>query len=309
MTEVQLLDKTEIWVRGVTSVDADLPAIARAVADTLSLPADRVFVTDLGPEHICFDILIPRLKLVDFAGKQARLLDALRAIPGLTVSDAAAVHSEGILGLIGTPEANVPAILEEAARMEEGIKSYAAKRVAVVSTGAELVDGRVHDTNCEAVRELMGAAGYEVDFGGTVGDDEAQIAGRVNRLAGEGYGIVITTGGVGAEAKDKTVEALTLLDPAIATAVLAQFEAGHGRHVKDSIRIAVARVGYGIAVALPGPTHEVRTALPVLLAELAAGSPPEAMAEAIARPLRALLPSAMHKHHHRHGHGHHGHGG
>ena len=73
---------------------------------------------------------------------------------------------------------------------------------------------------------------------------------------------------------------------------------------------AFARVGYGIAVALPGPTHEVRTALPVLLAELAAGSPPEAMVEAIAKPLRALLPSAMHEHHHHHhGHGHHGHGG
>ena len=195
---------------------------------------------------------------------------------------------------------------EEAARMEEGIRAYSAKRVAVVSTGAELVDGRVHDTNFEAARELMGAAGFEVEFGGTVGDEEQQIAGRVNRLSGEGYGIVITTGGVGAEAKDKTIEALTLLDPAIATAILAQFEAGHGRHVKDSIRIAVARVGYGIAVALPGPTHEVRAALPVLLAELAAGSPPEAMVEAMAKPLRALLPSAMHKHHHHHGHHHHG---
>lgn len=309
MTEVRLLDKTEIWVRGVTSVDADLPAIARAVAEVLALPSDRVFVTDLGPEHICFDILIPQLKLADFAGKQERLLDALRAIPGLAVADGAAVHSEGILGLIGTPEANVPAILAEASRMEEGIKAYAAKRVAVVSTGAELVDGRVHDTNCEAIRELMGAAGYEVEHGGTVGDDERTIAGRVNRLSGEGFGIVVTTGGVGAEAKDKTVEALTLLDPDIATAVLAQFEAGHGRHVKDSIRIAVARVGYGIAVALPGPTHEVRTALPVLLAELAAGSPPEAMVEAIAKPLRALLPGAMHQRHHDHEHGRHGHGG
>src|SRR5690606_15859382 len=129
----------------------------------------------LGPEHICFDILIPRLKLADFAGKQERLLEALRAIPGLTVSDAAAVHSEGILGLIGTPQEKIPAILEEAARMEEGIRAYSAKRVAVVSTGAELVDGRVHDTNFEAAREVMGAAGYEVEFGGTVGDDERQI--------------------------------------------------------------------------------------------------------------------------------------
>lgn len=297
MTEVQLLDKTEIWVRGVTVEDADLPSIARAVADILTLPHDKVFVTDIGADHICLDILIPRMKLDDFAGTQQPLIQALKGIAGVRVSEAASIHSEGILGLIGAPQEDVPAILAEAHRMEEGLKAYTETRVAVVSTGAELVDGRVHDTNFEAARAILSEAGYEITFGGTVGDDLAAIAGRVARLSSEGHGIVITTGGVGAEAKDKTVEALETLDPNIATAVLANFKAGHGRHVKTAIRIAVARLGYGIAVALPGPTHEVKLALPVLAKHLALGSTPEVMVEAIATVLRATLPTGMHHAH------------
>lgn len=300
MTEVQLLDKTELWVHGVTVADADLPQLARIAAVVLGLPADKLFVTDLGPDHVCFDVLIPRLGLEDFAGKQAALLAALGTVAGVRVAPGASVHSDGILGLIGAPPQQVAAILAEAQRMEIGIQAYAAGRVAVISTGAELVDGRVHDTNFEAVAEILGGAGYAVRSGGAVGDDLHQIAGRVVRFAGDGYGLIITTGGVGAEAKDQTVEALTLLDPAIATAALAHFKAGHGRHVKDAIRIGVARVGYSLVVALPGPTHEVRLALPVLRDALAAGQgqgvAPAALVELLAAPLRAVLPRGSDHH-------------
>jgi nicotinate (nicotinamide) nucleotide adenylyltransferase len=297
MTEVQLLDKTEVWIRGARVSGADLPSIARVAASVLSLPADRVFVTDIGSDHICFDILIPQLRLDSFAGKQRDLLDALRAIPGVTLTSDAAVHSEGILGLIGAAPDVLPEILSEAARMEEGLRSYISRRVAVISTGAELMDGRVRDTNLEASRDILGAAGYEVESGGAVPDDRNVIAGRIARLANEDYSLIITTGGVGAEAKDQTVEALEQLDPKLATAALATFEAGHGRHVKSAIRIAMGRVGHACVVALPGPTHEVRLALPVLLDGLKAGTPAPELIERIAIPLRATLPS-------RHGHVH-----
>jgi molybdenum cofactor synthesis domain-containing protein len=300
MTQVQLLDKTELWVRGVTVADADLPALARVAAGVLGIPADKLFVTDVGLDHVCFDVLIPRLGLDDFAGKEAALLAALGAVEGVRMSAAVSVHSDGILGLIGAAPQEVAAILAEAQRMESGLKAYAAGRVAVISTGAELVEGRVHDTNFEAVAQVLGAAGYEVHHAGAVGDDLHLIAGRVGRVASEGYGLIITTGGVGAEAKDKTVEALTLLDPGIATAALAHFKVGHGRHVKDAIRIGVATVGYSTVVALPGPTHEVRLALPVLRDGLARGVGPAALVELLAAPLRAVLPRSWH------GHAHHG---
>ncbi|MET0609647.1 MAG: molybdopterin-binding protein [Pseudomonas caspiana] len=301
MTDVQLLDKTELWVRGVTVRDADLPSLARAMALALSLPADKIFVTDVGAEHVCFDVLLPSLKLEDFTGKQAQILELFRCIPGITVAADAAIHSEGILGLIGAPSDQVSTILSEAARMETAVKNYSAKRVAVVSTGAELADGRVHDTNYEAVAEILGAAGYEVKHAGTVSDDLQAIAGRVSRIAGEGFGLIITTGGVGAEAKDKTIEALTLLDPGIATAPLAHFQVGHGRHVKNAIRIGIAQVSYSRVVALPGPTHEVRLALPILRDGLNIGLDHTEvnnaeLVERIAVALRAVLPQSADRH-------------
>jgi molybdopterin biosynthesis enzyme MoaB len=139
----------------------------------------------------------------------------------------------------------------------------------------------------------MEDAGFEVEFGGIAGDSEAEIAGIVARLSGEGFGIIITTGGVGAEDKDHTVEALERLDPDLATAVLAQYKRGHGRHVKDAVRIAIARLGWSTIFALPGPTHEVKLALPVITQGLAAKTDLAHLVEAIAAPLRSTLP-----HHH-----------
>jgi molybdenum cofactor synthesis domain-containing protein len=290
VTDVQLLDKTEIWIRGVRLADADLAAVASAAATALALPPARVFVTDVRDDHVVLDVLLPRVRLEDVAGTEAALLAAIGAVRGVSVATDASVHSEGVLGVIGTAPADVAALLQEVTRVDDGIRAFASRRVAVVSTGADVLEGRVRDTNLAAVREVLEPAGYEVASGGTVADDERAIAGRVARLADEGYGVVITTGGVGAEDKDRTVEALALLDPALATAVLAYYRVGCGRHVKDSVRVAVARVGWGIAVALPGPTHEVRLALPVLVDGLAAQLSVAELAEVIARPLRAILP-------------------
>jgi molybdopterin biosynthesis enzyme MoaB len=122
------------------------------------------------------------------------------------------------------------------------------------------------------------------------GDSEREIAGRVALLSGEGFGVIITTGGVGAEDKDHTVEALERLDPDLSTAVLAQYRKGHGRHVKEAVRIAIARLGWSTVFALPGPTHEVKLALPVILDGLARKADPAELVEAIAVPLRATLP-------------------
>jgi Probable molybdopterin binding domain len=287
--DVELLDKTEIWVDGIDLDGADLPALARAAATALAVPGDKLFVTDVRDARVVFDVLVPRVRLQDVAGKQAELLDALGRVTGVHVRADAAVHSWGVLGVIGAPPGQVPEILARADELEDGLRRYVAGRVAVVSTGAEVLDGRVRDTNLQAATEILGGAGYEVASGSTLPDDDRTIAGRVARLAGDGYGVVVTTGGVGAEDKDRTIEALQILDPDTATAAIAHYRVGEGRHVKDSVRIGVARVGWGLAVALPGPTHEVRLALPVLVAGLRDGAAPGALAESIAAVLRAPL--------------------
>jgi molybdenum cofactor synthesis domain-containing protein len=298
MTEVQLLGKTEVWMHGVRLHDVDLPGFAKITAEVLGLPHDKVFVTDVRNDVVVLDVLVPRLALEQVAGRQQALLDAVARLAGVELLAGASVHSEGVLGVIGEAPDKVERILDEAQRIERGIREYASGRVAVVATGAELVAGNVRDTNFEAATEILGAAGYEVVFGGVVGDDEHRIAGLVARLAGDGFGVVITTGGVGAEDKDKTVEALERLDPQLETAVLAHYTKGQGRHVKDAVRIAVATLGWTTIVALPGPTHEVRLALPLLVAGLKSAQPRDELVEAMAVPLRASLP----KHHHGHGH-------
>ncbi|MEX2558150.1 MAG: molybdopterin-binding protein [Actinomycetota bacterium] len=294
MPDVELLDKTEVWIEGIRLDGADLPQIGAAVAGVLSLPPARVFVTDVRDSRVVLDVLVPRVRLEDVAGKQPEVLAAVAAIDGVSVLDGAAVHSWGVLGIIGAPAEHVPELLERAEELEGGLRRYVATRCAVVSTGGELVDGRVKDTNLEVAKEILGAAGFEVAAGGTVADDERLIAGRVARLVGDGYGLVITTGGVGAEDKDRTIEALQLLDPDLATAPIAHFRAGEGRHVKDSVRVAAARVGWARVVALPGPTHEVRLGLPVLVAALSHDAPSSEIAEAIARAIRAGLRRGTH---------------
>jgi molybdenum cofactor synthesis domain-containing protein len=295
MTDLQLLGKTEVWLQGVHLHGANLPAVAAVAAKVLGLPADKVFVTDVREALLVLDILSPRVELKSIAGRQQALLEALAALDGVTLDADASIHSEGVLGMIGAPRNRVDAVVSEAGRIEAQIRHYASRRVAVVSTGSEMLKGQVRDTNLEATQELLGDAGFEVVFGGVAGDTDREIAGLVARLAGDGFGLVITTGGVGAENKDRTVEALQLLDPNLSTAVLAHYTKGHGRHVKEAVRIAVATLGWTTIVALPGPTHEVRLALPVLAARLLAGTTPPELVEAMAVPLRATLPK--HKQH------------
>lgn len=296
MPDLDLFDKTEIWLTGVTTRGARLPDIAAAAAAALSIGLSDVFVTDVRGDHIVLDLVTRRVRLEDVIGRSEDLLAAVGAVAGVDVAADAGVHSRGVLGILGAPRNQVDEVLAAATALDTNLRAYVARRMAVVSTGSEVLDGSVHDTNVELIEELAVAAGYEVSFGGVVGDDERAIAGRVARLVEDGYGVVITTGGVGAEDKDRTIEALQLLIPDLATAVLASYEVGHGRHVKPDVRVAAARLDDVVIVALPGPTREVRAAMPALLRALAAGTGSAAIAESIAEPIRAL----WREHHHHH---------
>lgn len=290
MPEVELLDKTELWVTGVTLRSARLPALAEVVAGVLDLPPAKVIVTDVRDRHVTFDVLEPRVRLEHIAGREHELLALLREVDGVELDASARVHSFGVLGIIATPPDQVREVLAAASEVDEGILRYVRTRVAVVSTGAEVEDHRVHDTNFEVIAKALATAGYEVEAAGTVPDDDVSIAGRVARLVSDGFGLVITTGGVGAEDKDRTIEALQVLDPELSTATLATYEKGHGRHVKDSVRVGVGVLGWTTVIALPGPTAEVEAALPVILKGLDADRSPAALAEAIAVVLRDRLP-------------------
>lgn len=300
MSGVQLLGKTEVWMQGVRLENANLPEIAGVAARVLSIPEDKVFVTDVREALVVLDILEPKVEFEAVVGRQEQVFDALRTIPGVRIDDDATIHSEGVLGVIGSTREQAAEMVEHAQRMDEQIRKYASGRVAVVSTGPEVQNGEIEDTNFEAISRAFTAAKFEVAFGGVAGDSEREIAGLIARLAGEGYGLIISTGGVGAEDKDHTIEAVEGLDPDLSTAVLAKYKKGTGRHVKDSVRVCVGSLGWSTIICLPGPTHEVELALPVIIEHLQNGTSPSRLAEAIAVPIRATLPAVSSHHHHHH---------
>lgn len=300
MSNVQLLGKTEIWMQGVRLANANLPDIARAAANVLSIAEDKVFVTDVREALVVLDVLEAKVEFESVVGKQEQVFDALKCLGGVSIDDNATIHSEGVLGVIGSTRKQAEEMVDHARRMDEQIRKYASGRVAVVSTGPEVLNGEIEDTNFDAISRVFAEAGFEVSYGGIAGDSEREIAGLVARLAGEGFGLIITTGGVGAEDKDHTIEAIEDLDPDLSTAVLAKYKKGTGRHVKDSVRVCVASMGWATIICLPGPTHEVELALPVILKHLQEGTSPARLAEAIAVPIRATLPVVSHHHHHHH---------
>jgi len=180
--------------------------------------------------------------------------------------------------------------------MADNLRARIGRTVTVFATGAEINNGQVKDTNSPAIRSKLAAEGYAVSIGGTLRDDEHFIAARIRERAEEGFSLVITTGGVGAEVKDKTIEALLVLDPDAATPTIVTYELGVGRHVhKNAVRIGVADVLDTMVIALPGPTDEVLLGLDALVAGLADAELGKAqLADRIANVLRARLKEKAH---------------
>ncbi len=294
--ELNLLEKTTFWIEGVELASADLGRIAAAAAEALELPAQDVMVVDVRPGLVAFDVLRPAVRAEAVVAKERELLRRVAAVEGVSLGAAAAVHSEGVLGLIGMEPEEGAKALEASRAMSASVREHVARRVRVFASGSEVRDGKIRDTNSPFLLEALGGAGYRVDFGGVLEDDAAAVTAALDDAAGRGYGLVLTTGGVGAEDKDHNVEAILRLDPRAHTPWILRFERDMRRHHKEGVRIAVGRVGPTLLVALPGPHEEVRLAAEVLLAALARSAPDEELAEALARVLRERWQAKMGRH-------------
>ncbi|OBI51994.1 molybdopterin-binding protein [Mycobacterium sp. E796] len=291
--EYDLLRKSELRLSAVKLDGADLGQLAAAVASVLELDRGEVVVTDYLDDVLTFDILRPTLYSHQLLGRRDALLDALRAQCGVSLGEDATVTANGMLGWIAGERADVEPALRAAQHTAAEIESRIARRVGVFSTGAELVGGDVKDTNAQTLENALTANGFAFTFLAALPDDRDLIAGSIRRAVDDGYGVVITTGGVGAEAKDCTVEAVLTLCPAAATPYTCRFEPGHGRHVKDGVRIAVATLRGSRIICLPGPTHEVRECLRPLLTGLNSAQSDSGLAQALAETLRQTLHERM----------------
>jgi len=296
---LNLLEKTELWVNDVSLSQANLTDMASAVARTLGLPEGKVMVVDVRPDHITFDVLEKEVQQENIMGKEEALLRALEAIPGVNLSEDSCVHSNGILGLICAQGGNAEEVLSRVDQMRGEITRKVAGRAIVFSTGFELEQGLIEDTNTPYIKKELEKSGYKVTIGKTIPDEEEAMYETLSDAVSRGFGLIVTSGGVGAEDKDHTVESILRVDETAAAPYIVKYEKGQGRHVKDGVRIGVGRVGLSTLVSLPGPHDEVEMVTPVMAEMLEEGRTKEEIANALASILGEKWRAKAFQHGHR----------
>jgi hypothetical protein len=282
----QLLNKTTIWVQGVDLDGADLSLVSRRVAHVLTLQDHELAVVDVRPGTIAFDVMRATVKPEWITGKEAAITRILADTDGVSVRDDAIVHSEGILGAISLPASDAPAVLERASRMRDEVAEKLARRAVVFASGQELISGAVRDLNSGFIVEALKGAGYQAEAGGVLPDDVAAAAFMVSDALSRGYGLVVTTGGIGAEDKDHARGIIAMFDRDACAAKVLGFAVDHERHHHDGVYVVVGEAGIVRFVALPGPTVEARLACARMLDGLGLGYDKVRLAEHIADGLR-----------------------
>ena len=290
MKKHDLLRKTELKIENIQLHNANLTDIAAKAAEILGLEQNEVLVVDYRDASLTFDILNTCINAYNIVGKKQHLLDGLDKLPGVSVSAQTTVFSDGMLGWIAMDQEPAVQALHRSELMASEILKNISRRVLVLSTGAEVAAGQIEDTNTPTIAQHFSDAGYKVTRGETLKDDRLYIAAKLREAAEYGgFGLIVTTGGVGAEDKDHTVEAIVDLDSDAATPYICHFQVGTGRHVKDGIKIAVGTYNDTLIVALPGPNDEVKASLEILIEGFTDGLDKHILAENLAGNLREIL--------------------
>ena len=295
---LNLLEKTELWVNEITLDGTNLTDLANAVAHAMGMQDGEVLVVDVRPRHITFDILAKDIPQENILGKETAILDALRAVPGVTLYPETYLHSNGILGQICAGVENEEAMLQQVAKITDDLRRNVSHRAIIFPTGFELQQGLIEDTNTPYLKSLLEQEGYKVTVGEIMADDLADIVDKLEDALNRGFGLIITTGGVGAEDKDHSVEGICAIDREAATPYIVKYQKGTGRHVKDGVRIGVGTEGLSMMVSLPGPHDEVELAAPVLLTGLREQWSKETLANRLADVLAEKWKRKNAHHHH-----------
>lgn len=298
--KLNLLEKTEVRIFGLRLTSVNLDEVAATVAEVLDLPPDEVLVVDVRADHICLDLLVGSVEVHQITGREQKILEALRTLNGLEIDSDARIDSSGILGLIAVDEVLAGDIVKQSQKMSAEIEQNVLRRAIVFATGFEVKQKMIEDTNSPYLVDILNELGYQATFGGVLEDDVHVIACRLMDAVERGYGLIITTGGVGAEDKDFSIEALLRLDPHAMTPWIVKFEQGSGRHIKAGVRIGVGQYGLATFINLPGPHDEVVAAAAMLKEYCNATSiDRHKLAEGLAEVLRNKLSKrAQHWRHH-----------
>lgn len=288
--ELDLFEKTEIWIRPIQIIDVDLDKIAEAFAEVLHFERTEVMVVDVREDTVTVDILKRAVKAEDIIGKRDALLHALAAIPGVSITSETTIHSDGILGLIDIEDQKTAAeILVGMERMGREVRKRVRMRAIVFPSGFEVQRGMIRDTNSPYIQTRLTQEGFNVTVGNTLEDDMESIVRALRGALSEGYGLIITTGGVGAEDKDRMIEALQRIDPDASAPYIIRYEKGTGRHEKDGVKIGVAYRNPSYIISLPGPHEEVRIGMEIIIEGLKTGLDKEMLASNLSKAYRMRL--------------------
>ena len=296
----RLFEKTELYIGPLRLSGADLGSCARAAALKLNLRPEDIMVTDAIGDHLILDILVPTIRPEQILAKRNPLLSALADVPGIRITDETDIHTDGILGLISLDENTGQKFLQRADAIQSRVRQYLRQRIMIFATGQEVLTGQIRDTNSPFLAKVLRGEGYQVFTGPILKDSADIIAGAFIRAVEEGHGTLITTGGIGAEHKDQTLEALARLDRHAAMPYIMKFQKGQGRHHKDGVRIGVGISEQSVIICLPGPHDEVRLAWPVLKEGIKMNLDKNILAMNLARALRnkfVALSTEQHQHH------------
>lgn len=300
-----LLDKSELLIEGIHLSSGNLNRISDAVAEEIGIDPQDVLVIDVRDGTVALDVLRREVDPRGFIGRERAILTRLAAMEGVELEESAHISSRGMLGWIAgdsESDAMMRRELEKAEANVGRVRERIARRAIVFPSGAEVEDGEIEDTNTPMLLKMLRESGFEADRGEILKDDIDLFTGKLRRACDMGYGLIITTGGVGAEDKDHSVEAIERLDRTAAAPYIAKFTAGEGRHRKDGIRIGVGKVGPVLLVALPGPNDEVALCAGTVIEGAQNGWSKELIAAKLAGILRERLREKVghcHRHHER----------
>lgn len=261
---LNLLEKTEICIKPIELNQANLSSIAAVTAKVLGIEERFVQVIDVRSDSISLDILAPDIKAESVYGKGRQLLENLSKIQGASVFNETNIHSQGILGYLCLDEEAAKDLIKKTSKIESEVINNISKRAIVFPSGFEVQQGMIEDTNTPFLISELEKDGFKVVKGEILPDDINVVETKFNDALNKGYGIIISTGGVGAEDKDFNIEGLMRVIPSAYTPYIIRFTKGEGRHKKDGVRIGVGRNGLSTIINLPGPHEEVKTAYPVI---------------------------------------------
>lgn len=143
-------------------------------------------------------------------------------------------------------------------------------RVALLVTSSAVVNGKTKDSAGDAVRAALTKAGTVLASDTAVAQDEATVGAALDALLVQGFDLVITVGGTGLAAEDRTVEAVEArLDRMVPGIMEAARQHGQRRTPYAMLSRGVAGlVGHTLVVTFPGSTAGASETAAALLPHL-----------------------------------------